>query len=78
MIERIGNPYLEYRQRAEECHRKAESASSPAARANFLEAESRWLAIAETYTAPEAPADADSDSEDFATERDFGIIGRSH
>ena len=64
MTERIGHPHLEYLERAAECRRKADAALSPAARTNFLEAESRWLAVAETYAVPDHAANVQNDTSD--------------
>jgi hypothetical protein len=61
--QQIGSRHLEYLERAAECRRRADAAITPAARANFLEAESRWLAIADTYAKPEQTADAESHSD---------------
>jgi hypothetical protein len=36
-------------ERAAECHRKAITAISPAARSRFLDAASQWLSIADSY-----------------------------
>jgi len=64
MSEHIGHPHLEYLERAAECRRKADAALSPAARTSFLEAESRWLAVAETYAAPEQTAHMENYAEE--------------
>jgi hypothetical protein len=36
-------------ERAAECHRKAATAISPAARSRFLDAASQWLSLADSY-----------------------------
>jgi hypothetical protein len=56
VLEQIGSRHLEYLERAAECRRRADTAISTAARKNFLEAESHWLAVADTYAKPEQMA----------------------
>jgi hypothetical protein len=64
MTEHIGHPHLEYLERAAECRRRADTALSPAARKSFLEAESRWFAVAQTYAAPEQTVNVENYAED--------------
>lgn len=40
---------LKFLERAAECHRKAATAISPAARSRFLDAASQWLSLADSY-----------------------------
>jgi hypothetical protein len=56
MPKAIGSLDLDYLERAAKCHRKADAAISPVARANYLIAESRWLAVADTYAKSEQTA----------------------
>lgn len=60
----VGHPHLEYLERAAECRRKADAALTPAARTSFLEAEARWLAVAETYASSPQAASAENRAED--------------
>jgi hypothetical protein len=48
--------HREYLERAAECRRKAEAAITSTARNNYLEAETRWLAVAATYAEADQPA----------------------
>jgi hypothetical protein len=49
--------HREYLERAAECRHKAEAAISDTARKNYLEAETRWLAVAATYAEAHQAAD---------------------
>jgi hypothetical protein len=59
-----GSLHLEYLQRAVQCRRKANAAATPVARAKFLEAESRWLTIADSYAKPEQMGNEEIGAED--------------
>ena len=48
--------HREYLERAAECRHKAEAAISNTARNNYLDAETRWLAVAATYAEADQPA----------------------
>jgi hypothetical protein len=64
MTDHIGHPHLEYLERAAECRRKADAALTPAARASFLEAQARWLAVTETYAALPQAASGETRADD--------------
>jgi hypothetical protein len=49
MLQDLSNEIRECYRRADDCRRRAEEATDPATKRDFLEMEKRWLSLARSY-----------------------------